>query len=64
MLGMTAGAGAAVHGARLDAGAAVEAVATSDAADAGAAVAVFAVGVGVEHPVVAVKTQQVAGFLG
>lgn len=53
-----------MQGARLDAGAAVEAVATSDAADAGAAVAVLAMRVGVEHPVVAVKTQQVAGFLG
>ena len=54
MLGMAAGAGAAVCGAALDARVALEAVLPQHAADAGALVAVFAVRIGVEHPVVAV----------
>jgi hypothetical protein len=34
-----------------------------DAANASASFAVIAMGVGVEHPVVAIKAQQVTGFL-
>ena len=49
--------------ANFDACVALETMAPRSAADAGALVAQFAVRVGVEHPVIAVETQQVAGFL-
>ena len=52
-----------MRGAELDAGVALETVLAQHAADAGASVAVLTVRIGVEHPVVAVETKQVAGFL-
>ena len=64
VFGMAAGAREAVLRAYFDAGVALAAMQPSDAANAGALVAQFAVGVGVEHPVVAVQAQRVTGFLG